>query len=223
MHPRVIAAVLFASLVLAFAGAASGASSGNGAPSGPHYNLNIIGVQNPKSASMTNTDGHSLFVPLQGKCTINLQQGSFNVLDRNCTDGSAQFQLPNPDPTNSGQTVYSVYARALGKPGGSSSTQTCFVDTTTNETFCSIYQAVVVRSSGKSTFTNVSQQLLYVYYCDTTTGKIVRTPLFDSALNQYYWSYTNTGLKLAQTEIVEAMLTRKAPWFEYAPTACRPA
>ena len=30
-------------------------------------------------------------------------------------------------------------------------------------------------------------------------------------------------LQLAHTEIVEAMLTRKAPWFEYAPTACRPA
>ena len=200
MHPRVIAAVLFASLVLAFAGAASGASSGsgNGAPSGPHYNLNIIGVQNPKSASMTGSDGHSLFVPLQGQCKINLQQGAFSVVDRNCTDGSALFQLPNPDPTNSGQTVYSVWARALGKPGGSSSTQTCFVDTSTNETYCSIYQAVLVRSSGKSSFSNVSQQLLYVYYCDAATGKIVRSPLFSSPLYQYYWSYTNNGLRLAQ-------------------------
>lgn len=197
MHRKITAAVLFASL-LVFVGAASGARSGNGAPSGPHYNLNIIGVQNPKTANMTNTDGHSLFVPLQGSCKINLQQGTFSVLDRNCTDGSALFQLPNPDPTNSGQTVYSVWARALGKPGGSSSTQTCFVDTSTNETYCSIYQSVVVRSSGKSSFSNVSQQLLYVYYCDATTHKVVRVPLFSSPLYQYYWSYTNNGLKLAQ-------------------------
>src|SRR3989442_11830872 len=28
----------------------------------------------------------SLFVPLQGQCKINLQQGAFSVLDRNCTD-----------------------------------------------------------------------------------------------------------------------------------------
>jgi len=196
MHRRIIAAVLFASLLI-FVGAAS-AGSGNGAPSGPHYNLNIIGVQNPKTANMTNTDGHSLFVPLQGQCKINLQQGAFSVLDRNCTDGSALFQLPNPDPTNSGQTVYSVWSRALGKPGGSSSTQTCFLDTSTNETFCSIYQAVLVRSSGKSSFSNVSQQLLYVYYCNTATQKIVRVPLFSSSLFQFYWSYTNNGLKLAQ-------------------------
>ena len=207
MHRRGFAAVLAVSLlVFVFVGAALG-GAGNGAPSGPHYNLNIIGVQNPKSASMTNTDGHSLFVPLQGKCTINLQQGSFSVLDRNCTDGSAQFQLPNPDPTNSGQTVYSVWARALGKPGGSSSTQTCFVDTTTNETYCSIYQYVAVRTSGKSKFSNVSQQLLYVYYCDTTTSKVVRVPLFSSPLYQFYWSYTNNGLRLAQLRFYQLSTT----------------
>ena len=147
---------------------------------------------------MTNSDGHSLFVPLQGQCKINLQQGAFQVVDRNCTDGSSLFQLPNPDPTNSGTTVYSVFARALGKPGGSSSTQTCFLDTTTNETYCSIYQMVLVRSSNKSSFSDVSQQLLYVYYCDTATRKIVRTPLFSSSLLQFYWNYTNTGLTLAQ-------------------------
>jgi hypothetical protein len=204
MHRRVLAAVFFVSL-LTFVGAASG--SGNGAPSGPHYNLNIIGVQNPKTADMTNTDGHSLFVPLQGQCKINLQQGAFSVLDRNCTDGSALFQLPNPDPTNSGQTVYSVWARALGKPGGSSSTQTCFLDTSTNETFCSIYQMVLVRSSGKSSFSNVSQQLLYVYYCNTATGKIVRVPLFSSSLYQFYWSYTNNGLRLAQLRFYQGSTT----------------
>src|SRR5919206_907906 len=203
MHRRILAAAILASL-LAFVGSASGAHYGNGAPSGPHYDLNIIGVQNPKSADMTGTDGHSMFVPLQGQCKINLQQGSFSVPDRNCTDGSAQFQLPNPDPTNSGQTVYSVWARALGKPGGSSSTQTCFVDTTTNETYCSIYQSVLVRSSGKSSFSNVSQQLLYVYYCDVATSKIVRVPLFGSSTYQFYWSYTNNGLKLAQLRFYQS-------------------
>src|SRR2546427_562039 len=74
---------------------------------------------------------------------------------------------------------------------------------TTSETFCSIYQMVLVRSSGKSWFSNVSQQLLYVYYCNTSTGKIVRTPLFSSPLLQFYWSYTNTGLKLAQLRFYE--------------------
>jgi hypothetical protein len=33
------------------------AIAGNGAPSGAHYNWNIIGVQNPKSPNMTGSDG----------------------------------------------------------------------------------------------------------------------------------------------------------------------
>ena len=213
MRRRIVS--ILAVVVLAVGGAASAdarhsapaTANGNGAPSGPHYNLNLIGVSKGKTADMTGTDGHSLFVPLSGSCKINLSEGAFSVLDRNCTDGTSAFQLPNPDPTNSGQTVYSVYARALGKPGGSSSQQTCFTDTTTNETFCSIYQSVLVRSSGKSSFSNVSQQLLYVYYCDTTTSKIVRVPLFSSPTYQFFWSYTNTGLKLAQLRFYQTSTT----------------
>ena len=33
------------------------AAAGNGAPSGPHYNLNIIGVENAKKPKMTGTNG----------------------------------------------------------------------------------------------------------------------------------------------------------------------
>ena len=207
MHRRVISLMLLGCAVAMLATAGATAGSGNGAPSGPHYDLNIIGVPKGKSASMTGTSGRSLFVPLWSSCKINLQQGPFDVLDRNCTDGSALFQLPNPDPTNSGQTVYSVWARALGKPGGSSSTQTCFVDSTTGSTYCSIYQMFLVRSGGKSSFQNVSQQLLYVYYCNTSTGKIVREPLFSSPLYQYYWSYTNNGLRLAQLRFYQTSTT----------------
>jgi hypothetical protein len=198
MHRRIISLFLLGCLVALLVSTGATAGAGNGAPSGPHYDLNIIGVPKNKQAAMTGSNGRSLFVPLWSSCKINLQQGPFDVLDRNCTDGSALFQLPNPDPTNSGKTVYSVWARALGKPGGSSQTQTCFLDSTTGFTYCSIYQMVLVRSGGKSSFTNVSQQLLYVYYCNTATGKIVRVPLFASPLYSYYWSYTNSGLKLAQ-------------------------
>lgn len=41
--------------------------NGNGAPSGPHYNLNIIGVEQEKSAKMTNSNRHTIFVPLVTK------------------------------------------------------------------------------------------------------------------------------------------------------------
>src|SRR2546425_10254884 len=46
--------------------AVSQASPGNGAPSGSHYNLNIIGVPKDKTAAMTNNDGHRIFVELNG-------------------------------------------------------------------------------------------------------------------------------------------------------------
>ena len=45
------------------------AGQGNGAPAGPHYNLNIIGVENPKKSTMTGSNRHTIFMPLytQGK------------------------------------------------------------------------------------------------------------------------------------------------------------
>src|SRR5262249_1451142 len=137
---------------------ASQSTTGNGGPSGPHYDLNIIGMSHPKTQS--NAGGNVIFVPLKGSCAIDLVEGpTFDVLDDNCTgDGKAAFQLPNPDPTNSGTTTYSVFARALGKPGGSSSQTTCATDPTTSTVYCSIYSSVLVRTKGNSKFTNVSKE-----------------------------------------------------------------
>jgi hypothetical protein len=168
-----------------------------GTPSGSHYNLNIIGV--PKGKSATITTGNRIFVPLAGTAKILLQEGQdFAVIDANGTDGTAKFQLPNPDPTNSGITIYSVYARALGKPGGSSSTRTCAIDPTTGETVCSLESYVAVRGTGKSSWDNVSKQLLYIYADIDGDGVVDRAPLFDDRLQDYYWQYDNNGLKLLQ-------------------------
>lgn len=173
-------------------------TTGSGAPSGAHYNLNIIGVPKGKTADMTGSQGHRIFVPLEGNCKINLSEGDFQVLDGNCTDGPSAFQLPNPDPENDGVTEYSVYARALGKPGGKSTTTTCATDPITGEEWCSVYSMVLVREKGKSSFTNVSKVLLYVYADINGDGTLERYPLFDTALQDYFWNYDNNGLKLAQ-------------------------
>ncbi|AKD04266.1 hypothetical protein POKO110462_11855 [Pontibacter korlensis] len=99
-------------------------ATGNGAPSGAHYTLNIIGVPKGKTAPMDGNSGHRILVTLEGNTKLNLQNadltdGTFRVLDANGTDGNgALFQLPSPDLVNDGITSYSVYARALGKPGG---------------------------------------------------------------------------------------------------------
>lgn len=187
-----------AALTLSFAAASGGpASAGTGAPNGSHYTLNIHGVPKDKTASMTGSDTRNIFVPLNGKTTINLSPGDFQVLDGNGTDGSASFQLPAPDPDGDGLTAYSVYVRALGKPGGSAKATSCVTDTT--GTWCSTEQALIVRTSGKQSFTNVSKELLTV--CLDTDGDgacDTRTSLFSDSSKSYLWSYDNTGLKLAQ-------------------------
>ena len=78
------------------------AYAGNDAPTGAHYNLNIIGVQNHKTADMTGSEGHIIFVPLSGITKIMLCESDiegacgdiegFQVLDANGTDGISTFR-----------------------------------------------------------------------------------------------------------------------------------
>src|SRR5688500_18966184 len=113
-----LAAALFSSNALA---------AGAGNTGGGCYNLQVIALKS-KSADMTSSSGHSLFVLQGGSTKIGLKEGDFKVLDRNGTDGSATFQLPNPDATNSGITAYSVFMRLVGKPGSKIDMSTCGVD-----------------------------------------------------------------------------------------------
>ena len=183
------------------------ALTGNGAPSGSHFTLNMIGVPKGKKTDMTGNNGSRMFVPLAGSTKVLLSEGPFQVLDANATDGSGAFQLPNPDPDNDGTTTYSVFARALGKPGGSSKTTTCATDPATGETFCSVFSAVAVRTSGKQTFQNVSRELLYVYADVDGDGTAERYNLFNDALQDFYWQYDNNGLKLLQLRFYEVPTT----------------
>jgi len=182
--------------------------TGNGAFSGPHYNLNIIGVPKDKSADMDGNSGHRIFVKLEGKSKILLREGEeFRVLDANGTKGSAKFQLPNPDPDGDGVTVYSVWVRALGKPGGSANITTCAydedeVDPTVLVEVCSVWKLKLERERGKSKFRDASE-LLYVYADLDGDGAAERYPLFGDALQEYFWDYDNKGLKLAQFRFYE--------------------
>ncbi|NJD03957.1 MAG: hypothetical protein FIA99_15470 [Ruminiclostridium sp.] len=133
---RTIAILLCIVMLIAMSGIVMAAT---GAPTGSHYSLNIIGVQNAKTATMDDSSGHVIFVPISGKSQILLTEApegeSFQVLDANATDGSANFQLPKPglDPYLVGGDMtgvdtisdYSVFVRPLGKPGGWSTITTC--------------------------------------------------------------------------------------------------
>ena len=154
---------------------------------------------------MSGNRGHRIFVKLEGKSKINLGEGeTFEVLDANATQGPASFQLPNPDPDNDGLTEYSVWARPLGKPGGKSTTTTCAVDELDVE-WCSVYGMVLVREKGKSSFSDVSKQLLYVYVDLDADGTLERYPLFSDALQDYFWDYDNNGMKLVQLRFYEVV------------------
>ena len=152
---------------------------------------------------MTGSNGHVIFVSLSGNTKIDLSVGDFQVLDANGTDGTAAFQLPNPDPDLNGVTAYSVYARALGKPNGSAVATSCVTDATL-ATYCSTENVVLVRSGGKSKFANVSKELLTVCL-DTDGDKVcdLRTSLFADTTSKYFWDYDNNGLKLAQLRFYE--------------------
>ena len=183
------------------------AGSINGAPSGSHYNLNIIGVPKDKTADMVGTQGHRIFVKLEGKSKIYLQEApegeGFQVLDANGTDGNgARFQLPDPDPDDDLVTEYSVFARALGKPDGQSFMTTCFeyFDEYLEEyvELCSAQTLSLTRKKGKQTFQNVSQELLTLVIDVDGDDVLERVGIFDEELYEYFWDYDNNGLKIVQ-------------------------
>ena len=182
---------------------APAAATGNGAPSGPHYNLNLHGVANGQNFSVAvGSNTKNIFAPLYGTCKINLTMGAFSVLNPNCVNSNASFQLPNPcvnwPTTACPDFAYSVWARALaGK--GTSSMQTCFTDTTTGITYCNTgYLVVNFSKVSPPKFTNVSKQLLSVCVVNPTTGVASTQPIFGNPLYQYFWNYDNQGLRLAQ-------------------------
>ena len=57
-------------LTIAVAASPAFAQTGNGAPSGPHYNLNIIGVEKAKTDDLTGSNRHTIFVALGRNGTV---------------------------------------------------------------------------------------------------------------------------------------------------------
>lgn len=207
-------------LALLVAPVAAFAQTGNGAPSGGHYNLNIIGHTKCSGDDLKGTNRRNIQVLLVGgdsatrlngqlagsvdkrnKIYLGLStDGSFNVADGNACDGDgAKFTLPEPG-------AYEIFARALGKPGGTSTMTTCATEagadlvlgTADDEIVCSTDNVVLVRDKGKSSFTNVTTQLTTMTVDLDGDGVLETINIFDPALQDYFWNYDNNGLRLAQ-------------------------
>ena len=223
---------LLAAMVVATAAPAF-AQTGNGAPSGSHYTLNILGKDKEKQADMTGSNRHTIFVALyfrdptptdttpiadlSRKNKIFLSEGPFQVVDGNAWDG-AEFKLPAPGcevvtPEVVSGCDYAVYVRGLGGPNGNSGSPyanitTCDIDDNGSPTLpgddtfqCSTETVHVERTKGKSTFENVTKELLTLCLdtvLDTTVKCDTRVQLFSSDFYQYFWDYDNNGLRLAQ-------------------------
>lgn len=202
------------------------AQPGNGAPSGSHYNLNIIGMDKEKQADLQDSNRHTIFVDidysdatptdptpiaqLSRKNKIFLSEGPFQVLDGNAWDG-AEFRLPAPECEIAEVSIdestcdYQVYVRALGSPRNNpyaqmTTCQTGELDGADGDEFqCSTETVTVTRYRGRSSFDNVTKELLTL--CLDTDGSgtcDTRVNLFDNDNYQYYWDYDNFGLRLLQ-------------------------
>ncbi len=183
--------------------------TGNGAPSGDHFTLNVIGgAGGDEEKDPEDDDGATLFVPPSGRATIVLSVGDYAVLDGDATDGWGAVRLPAPDRDDDAIASYSVFARPLGKPGGSSTTRSCARDDA--ETFCSVFSYLAVREKGMSRFQNVTRELLFLFADRDDDGDLER---FDPAdveddlddededdpdPESYFWQIDNQGAKLVQ-------------------------
>jgi len=212
--------------------------AGNGAPSGPHYNLNIIGVPVDKKGNFidfnpyrdgynnpptAHDDGHRIFVDLYNGVTstkIWLVKGAdFQVIDPIGTDGSATLQLKDPfltdDPNSPNYWVveYQIFVRALGKPNGEAWMTSGFLDEY-GTAWYSLETIHLIRSkSGPPKFDDKTLELttIYVDITNDNTDNPVRYRLFDNALYQYFWDYNNQGLRLLQIRFYEIPTTLSGP------------
>lgn len=185
-------------------------ATGNGAPSGKHYNLNLIGKAKEDILSNDSNGGHRIFVKEFGKSKIYLTKGeTFAVLDADATDGNGGlFQLPVPENQYDeegnyvGEGAYQIWIRPLGKPHTSGTIAACGINDL-GEEICSLDKVTLQRDTGKGKqkFTNVSRQLTTVLFDqdgDPTTDDIIRVDIFSDGFEGYLWDYDNEGLKIVQ-------------------------
>lgn len=164
-------------------------------PAGAHFDLALIGVPPGRFADWSDVGDRAVFMPLEGDAKLLLSHGPFAVLDENGTDGSAAFQLPDPEPKASGATSYAVWIRAEARPA---STSPCAAEPDTDDLYCDAGQIVLVRDTGRPSFSNAAKDLLSVYADLDNDGLPARYPLFDEALADSLWRRNERGLKVAQ-------------------------
>lgn len=159
---------------------------------------------------------------------IYLVPGDFTVCDGNAFDNAtncsgeqiaaegAVFALPcntNPDITYTDtygcpadpaipKASYAVWARALGKPGGKADMMTCATQVNedgTTELECATDNVLnLERLKGKSPWMPATSQLSTLVADIDEDGELETVALFANGFQDFFWSYANNGLRLAQ-------------------------
>ena len=197
------------------------AGKGNNMPSGPHYELGLIGRPNIYKGSGTdNSNRHTIFIPLDTNdpegCVGGCVDGKVKLLMTQSGDG---FRVVDGDATNDGRAkfniapgYYAVFARALGKPGGNIdfiAWFTYWLDEGENMLSDAIWLGNVnlTRNAKKPQTVNISKLFYYTgclwydpdgvpdsndEYQDCYSNEWV----FDvDGFSEYWWDVDNNGLK----------------------------
>lgn len=212
---------VFLAVVVALTVAAPAFAQANSC-TGPHYNLNIIGVPKDKTVpNMTGSNRHTIFVPLQSGGDVSRQVkiqyiagDEFRVIDGNATDDNlAVIEVPS-EPL--GDLCYNVWATALGKPFGNAVVQAqCIIEDLIGECTDALLMSSfdVTRERGKPRPENISNIFRAtgcidlggeVGVCDSGDLQFNNVWIFNiPQLLEYFWDYDNNGLRLMQVRFCE--------------------
>ncbi len=156
--------------------------NGNGAPSGKHETINIIGVNNDKNDNYDGGNGSVIFVKRTGTTTFYVQGGNnFAILDHDGTDGYVGTKeagtatttttgtpgipgliFPYDDETGTWQV--SIWIRLLG-PKGSEVNWTSYYYDTAGQIYV-LWDSFSLSKDGQSKFTERTGSLLADGYKD---------------------------------------------------------
>jgi hypothetical protein len=128
-----ISLILIVALMISATPALAG--TGNGAPSGAHYNLNIIGVPNAKNANFDGGNGARIFVLRTGPTQFYVHGGdSYAILDHDGTDRTVGTSISDPgiilpyDASLSPTWRVDIWVRLVGPKGSAVNWSSYYTD-----------------------------------------------------------------------------------------------
>lgn len=186
----------------------------------PAYDVNDLSADWCAAGPLPTGDPNSLVKTNKIFLTPAPEGESFQVLDGNACDSSgAAFQLPTDV-----YTQYSVYIRLVGKPGSKIGVTLCATELgqcisnvcvggandgaacvnnndCSDELVCSTDNVIRVRTKGKSSFTNVTDELLTMTLCTDspcTKANLATVTIFDPGYEDFFWNWNTQGRPHAQ-------------------------